>query len=82
MNVCFSCAHAEAQVVCFPGGDTTCTSIPIAGGASSAEACCFIPSRGGLGGGSYSAVGGEQCINCMTVVGKGMLCVCVYCMLC
>lgn len=60
---------AAAQVFCFPGGDTSCSTLPLTGGAASPSECCFTPGRGGRGGGSYSGTGSVECISCMTVIG-------------
>lgn len=59
----------EAQGFCFLDGATDCTTgVPVP--SPSVADCCHVLSRGGRGGGSYSASGTEGCINCMTVVGN------------
>ena len=40
------------------------------GAVDSPEECCFIPGRGGLGGGSFVAGGDEDCFSCMTIIGE------------
>lgn len=63
------------MIFCF-GGFTggTCSGDLLGEGAlSSPEACCFLPDRGGLGGGAFVIFGNETCFSCMTVIGESSI---------
>ena len=67
MSACF--CYTAAQVICFP--DNNCAGFPLAVGVDTPEDCCFVPSRGGRGAGSFASAGGDgQCIGCMTIIGQ------------
>ena len=55
---------------CFEGFAGGTCSGTLLGAVSTPNDCCFVPDRGGLGGGSYVESGSEQCFNCMTIIGE------------
>lgn len=55
---------------CFTGFEGGTCAGDLLGVVDSPPDCCFIPDRGGLGGGSFVASGEEDCISCMSQIGE------------